>query len=65
MVLMVYIFFLAFFIQLWRNGAALEFFGEQYKKHLFIIVTMLSLSLVWEVVYQMVNTRGEIFFAIK
>lgn len=56
MVLYVYIFFLSFFIRIWRNGYARDVFGRSYWKHLSIIILLISLSIIWEVIHQILET---------
>ena len=52
--MIVYIFLLSFFVQLWRNGFSRMFFGDRHRVHMLCIIGLVLVGMFSEVYYQIV-----------
>jgi hypothetical protein len=59
--MIVYVFFLSFFIQLWRNGFSRSFLGKNYKVHMLCVIGLVLVGMFSELYHQIViSGQGKI-----
>lgn len=54
--MIVYVFFLSFFVQLWRNGFSRMFFGDRHRVHMSCIIGLVLVGMFSELYHQLVIT---------
>lgn len=60
--MLVYVFLLSFFIQLWRNGFSRMFFGDRHRVHMLCIIGLVLVGIFCELYFQLVvNGVGKIY----